>query len=398
MIGNALPKGLMEDLENSVPSNLPYNAPVIQAASKSAYTPATAAARVQAQPLSPEELKGLTWSNWATNNRFDSMPEPKKRALVKQYHDNVLPYVASSLNKDPSIYQQKFRVKYPNESILLESPTKMNERQATADEYGLQGEERKRYILTGNINKPSNEVNAGLIEERRQNLSVIGKDLTDKEQTYYMLTGKLPAPNPLTEVKVGIEQAKEADRQTKNAAELKSEREALLKGIESAEAQMKDATRAADSVIKLLDGGVPASGPASKLIAAYSPIQTDAASLRGYLNTLKASGVFKALQDLRDASANGSSGLGQVTNVEISLLGSRIAALDPDMLDEDQLKAEVKYFKEQLGQAAKDIKDRKVKEQNYFDSATASDAPAKPADASGWQSSGSGVKIRIKGQ
>lgn len=92
-------------------------------------------------------------------------------------------------------------------------------------------------------------------------------------------------------------------------------------------------------------GVLPASGPLASTMRRI-PIPTRAATLQGYLSTLKASAVFTKLQELRAASENGSSGLGQVTNVETYNLQNSVAALDNDSLKEEDI------FKEVLALAA----------------------------------------------
>ena len=55
---------------------------------------------------------------------------------------------------------------------------------------------------------------------------------------------------------------------------------------------------------------------------------------RAKLKTLQAQQAFGALQEMRQASATGASGLGQVSERELSLLESTIASLDPNISDE----------------------------------------------------------------
>jgi len=72
-------------------------------------------------------------------------------------------------------------------------------------------------------------------------------------------------------------------------------------------------------------------------IAKLAPLPTDAKQMEGYVNTLKANLAFDRLQKMRDASKTGGA-LGQVSNIELGLLQSSVAALDPGS----------KNFKEQL--------------------------------------------------
>jgi len=56
---------------------------------------------------------------------------------------------------------------------------------------------------------------------------------------------------------------------------------------------------------------------------------TDSYRLANKIETVKASLTFDQLQEMRDLSEDGSSGLGQVAVVEINLLGAKVANLDP---------------------------------------------------------------------
>lgn len=72
-------------------------------------------------------------------------------------------------------------------------------------------------------------------------------------------------------------------------------------------------------------------------IAKLIPLPTDAKQMESYVNTLKANLAFDRLQKMRDASKTGGA-LGQVSNIELGLLQSSVATLDPGS----------KNFKEQL--------------------------------------------------
>ena len=78
------------------------------------------------------------------------------------------------------------------------------------------------------------------------------------------------------------------------------------------------------------------------------PFGTDSAELANVLTTLKSELTFGKLQEMRRNSANGSSGLGQVTNVEIGLLSAAVVALDPSLGEErfnEQLKRVERHYK-----------------------------------------------------
>ena len=78
------------------------------------------------------------------------------------------------------------------------------------------------------------------------------------------------------------------------------------------------------------------------------PFGTDSAELANVLTTLKSELTFGKLQEMRRNSANGSSGLGQVTNVEIGLLSAAVVSLDPSLGEErfnEQLKRVERHYK-----------------------------------------------------
>ena len=78
------------------------------------------------------------------------------------------------------------------------------------------------------------------------------------------------------------------------------------------------------------------------------PFGTDSRELANVLTTLKSELTFGKLQEMRRNSANGSSGLGQVTNVEIGLLSAAVVSLDPSLGEErfnEQLKRVERHYK-----------------------------------------------------
>ncbi len=88
----------------------------------------------------------------------------------------------------------------------------------------------------------------------------------------------------------------------------------------------------------LQSGGLfdlPEAGVVGERLARWG-VNQEAADVATQLETLKGMVTFDRLAKLREASANGSSGLGQVTNVEIGLLASQLGALDqrssPDLM------------------------------------------------------------------
>ena len=62
-------------------------------------------------------------------------------------------------------------------------------------------------------------------------------------------------------------------------------------------------------------------------LAAIAPFPTDAREMKTYVDTLQANLAFDRLQEMRDNSETGGA-LGQVSNIELNLLQSSVAALD----------------------------------------------------------------------
>ena len=63
-------------------------------------------------------------------------------------------------------------------------------------------------------------------------------------------------------------------------------------------------------------------------LISIAPFPTDTREMAGYVKTLQANLAFDRLQDMRDISKTGGA-LGQVSNIELGLLQSSVAALDP---------------------------------------------------------------------
>jgi hypothetical protein len=97
---------------------------------------------------------------------------------------------------------------------------------------------------------------------------------------------------------------------------------------------------------------------------------TDARRLRRLVEGIDAAKVFNELQKLRDGAASGASGLGQVTEREISLLMNRLRVLDPNGRQEDLIK-DLQY----ISDSWKSIQDRIKGELE-------GKQPARPASAS----------------
>ena len=460
-----------------------------------------------------EDLETLKWNNWAAQQRFDSQPPEGQKALVKQYHDNVLPYVAQVIGQNPEGLQQQFVMKYPDaarsggygapaspmmqpdpltvqpvadgyytsamspeeelqyfttgkmpRAVEASKPDPFRERKRQIDALrstgGLDGVDQRAvetYLLTGKADAmaPPVDTIAKQRAEREQYLTYIDQNfpgaVTLQQRMKYMITGDLKTLTETKKPSAFDERAEHADRveelfpgfvtpemrrayvltgdesvfnpgvkygemiqrkaymteveaqfpgvfsdeqkaeflvtgdkkafAPKKAADIKAANDAekadhkLMQGLEMSLTNTENTLRAAEKLIEITGGtfdtetgassyegrgmfNTPVAGPLSKRLADSGTFTFDANSARAYLKTLKASAVFKTLQDLREASENGSSGLGQVTNVEIDLLGSRIAALDINNLSNEELYNEVRHFAGELVKVRNDIEAR----------------------------------------
>ena len=77
-------------------------------------------------------------------------------------------------------------------------------------------------------------------------------------------------------------------------------------------------------------------------IAKMLPLPTDARQMETYVQTLRSNLAFDRLQKMRDRSKTGGA-LGQVSNIELKLLESSVAALDPGSKNFKQQLAEVRH-------------------------------------------------------
>lgn len=331
-------------------------------------------ARSSSATLSPEELEALKWANWSASNGFNTAGEMAQRQMVDQYYNNILPYVASGTGEDVVKYQGMFHAKHPNEARLLGGVSEPRGRYMEALGFGLSEEEARQYALTNDLSNKDATLQQQM-DERRAAIEgqrkLLGNEfsLTPNQINQYVITGKYDdkADN------------KSADRKLK----LRKERDSLFRSFDLAEEQTNDALRSVDNILGVLqatddqgnlvpsdrsltDLELPASGKMAEIISKNLPYTTDADKLRAYLETLKASSVFSSLQQLRDAAADGSSGLGQVTNIEINLLANRIAALNPRMLNDDDLAREVHYFASRLKKVQSDIRERRKLEEEFY--------------------------------
>lgn len=124
-------------------------------------------------------------------------------------------------------------------------------------------------------------------------------------------------PDSLLEyAKTGDVDALKAIEKDKDTSQLAGE----ISGVDDVLTTIKEATGLTEDVF-----------PVFYDLTKYAP-NTDARALAGKVTTLKSNLSFDRLQKMRDASKTGGA-LGNVSNIELDLLGSNVAALDPASKD-----------------------------------------------------------------
>lgn len=353
--------------------------------------------------LGEEELNQLRWGPWSEAQGFNHQPDRVQREMVSQYYNNILPYVASGTGEQAETYQSMFHAQYPNVARMLGQPDPVQTRRSQGEEFGLSGDALARYALTDSI--PANTATTDPYNGRRAALDGLrGPDgiipgMTVEDEARFILSGQAPAAarsgtasaatpdsrraelaamraeqgeaytlTPEQEssyILTGRYTAVPASQRNREAAAA-NEATSQVRNAEMSVRQATDALRQADQILGVLgfeldDAGqvtgdgrgmfsMPASGRLATMVSQnpYNPITFDANRVHAYLQTLRASSVFNSLQALREASVDGSSGLGQVTNVEINLLASRVAALAQQDLSDEDLANEVAYIRSEI--------------------------------------------------
>lgn len=352
--------------------------------------------------LDPEEMEAYKWQNWATAQGFEAMGPRAQREMANMYHTNVLPYVASSLGQDSASLQNEFVTNYPQVGRLIGiEPTETQRRYEDVQEYGegLTDAQRNQTIfdLPGTSGAATNKMEQdmlareAMVDRLRERGLLAG--VSDDAIAQHILTGEADflktsstggtATSEETEKRRQmLEEAGGADQfepqqiaafiatghqshlspsatatARKNNAEILQKTENFVRTAQSA----LDTTRAdianIDRALEMLgtdDSGnyaerdtiFPITGPLGTLVGSM-PLNTDQASFREIMETPKALAAFAALKDLRESSADGSSGLGQVTEREISLLQSTITNMGDRLGDEELHKSLIK-LKEHL--------------------------------------------------
>lgn len=133
----------------------------------------------------------------------------------------------------------------------------------------------------------------------------------------------------------------QAQARAEQARQKEAEKQAKIEAANRVnETRLIIVSEAADNADALISGAT--TGIPGKIMSGIPG--SDRKSLEGYLDTLKANLSFERLQEMRDNSVTGGA-LGNVSNVELALLGSTVASLDPDQ-DPDVLRSNLAKVKD----------------------------------------------------
>ena len=95
-------------------------------------------------------------------------------------------------------------------------------------------------------------------------------------------------------------------------------------------------------------GELPLTGTVGAATAAMAPAGSASGDFRGYINSVQASAAFASLKRLREASQDGSSGLGQVTEREIALLIDELEPLNPRQMTDEAVVRSLMSFRTRM--------------------------------------------------
>jgi len=197
-------------------------------------------------------------------------------------------------------------------------------------------EEQQRNLMERYLGASSEELRsylAGVTGKDRY--SVVGNTIFDNTTGSFLTAPE--AASKASELKLGdlskiftpesiqkyLQNDNDVDQLRAITEDTKEESEVISNRIASADAVLgtvKEAANLTESV-----------WPVTYDLAKWAP-RTDARSLSNKVDTLKANLSFDRLQKMRDESKTGGA-LGQVSNIELRLLGSALASLDPASKD-----------------------------------------------------------------
>lgn len=174
-----------------------------------------------------------------------------------------------------------------------------------------------------------------LATKTEDNYKVVGNRIFDTSTGEYVEPKTVADLLPLSSLKDAVtpeslvEYAKTGDKTVLQA----KEEEEVSKDIVAQLSATDTVLETVDKALGLTDDYWVAGYDIAKIL----PLPTDAKQMESYVKTLKANLAFDRLQKMRNDSKTGGA-LGQVSNIELDLLQSSVAALDPGS----------KNFKEQL--------------------------------------------------
>jgi len=172
-----------------------------------------------------------------------------------------------------------------------------------------------------------------------------GQDWERADNGDVLVTDGKPKLYDLPGSDAAIKRREHALKVEKAEREEKKATEAEVVKDRTAWTKVSSVSRAVDTakdLIKNQKSYWPATGLGSSIPAQFG--STSATNVRSVLRTVDANTAFSQLQSMRDASPQGSAGLGSVTDFEQKMLSSAFASLDPYQ-DDDQLLANLNHVK-----------------------------------------------------
>lgn len=231
---------------------------------------------------------------------------------------------------------------------------------------GVSDDALENFVLTGDTDYLSGRKKTPIDEmnERLEQIELMGgeESFTPDQIKAYAITGNATMLNPSNTAKAreAIEQAATADERLIASTEIVlGEVDAALANVQRAfdvlgvtfPEGMEGGPVVPDrtGALNLVTGNWPRSGPFATMISDMPIISQltgdQQAELRGVVNSIQASAAFSALKRLREASQDGSSGLGQVTEREIGLLIDEMEPLRTEYMTDQQLAQSIDSFR-----------------------------------------------------
>jgi hypothetical protein len=209
--------------------------------------------------------------------------------------------------------------------------------------------------------------NEGTYESRVVNkgtgetIAVLGRGRSQAPETNVTVEGNkygtIPTGYQLIETPEGARMeplpGSPAAREIAGEEEAAASQEAAQTEASASKAQtMLDATAGIKEEIK--NASLPAVGTKSIPFGLYS--ETAAGRVRSYVNTLKSGVVLGAMMRLKEASATGATGFGQMNRAELQILIDNLGSLDPDNTSQDIFLKTVDRVENQYKRVVNDIR------------------------------------------